>query len=41
MLWGEPEQVYVQYMEQLHVSSECSWTSGHRISQKVLIVSQV
>ena len=23
-LWGEPERVYVQNVEQLHVSSECS-----------------
>jgi len=33
-LWGEPERVYVQNVEQLHVSSECNWNSGHRISQK-------
>ena len=23
-LWGEPERVYVQNVEQLHVSSECN-----------------
>jgi len=33
-LWGEPEWVYVQNVEQLHVSSECNWHSGHRISQQ-------
>ena len=33
-LWGEPEQVYVQKVEQLHVLSECNWTSGHWVSHK-------
>ena len=23
-VWGEPERVYVQNVEQLHVSSECN-----------------
>ena len=37
-LWGEPEWVYVQSLEQLHVSSERNWTSG---KQKVHTASQV